>query len=179
MAGILSRREVDKARRHKLDGAPIRQFMTKGEFFVTPTDGIDTVQTLMTNHNIGQVPVIEQPGSEVIGIVTRTDLINLWQLTDPNRSVQPNLAEQLEKALSHKLLDLLREAGELATGQGAALYIVGGFVRDLLLTMLLEDDPDARAKTSPRYDLDLVVEGNAIALARRLQKQNGRTSSQP
>jgi len=39
--------------------------------------------------------------------------------------------------------------------------------------MLLEDDPDAKAKTSPRYDLDLVIEGNAITLARHLQKQNG------
>ena len=43
IVGIMSRREVDKARRHKLDGAPIRQFMKKGEFFVTPADGVDVV----------------------------------------------------------------------------------------------------------------------------------------
>lgn len=173
IVGILSRREVDKARRHKLDGAAIRQFMIKGEFFVRPTDGIEAVQALMTNHQIGQVPVINHQDDRVLGIVTRTDLINLWHLTNAEQLAQPNLADQLARTLSPELFDLLAEAGELATGQGDTLYIVGGFVRDLLLTMLLENDPQAKAKTSPRFDLDLVVEGQAIALARRLQKRNG------
>jgi len=172
IAGILSRREVDKARRHKLDGAAIRQFMTKGDFKVTPTDSIDAVQDIMTTHQIGQVPVVDHNG-ELIGIVTRTDLINLWQLAGGDQSVRTNLARPLKQTLSPALYNMLREAGELASGRGDTLYIVGGFVRDLLLTMLMEDNPKAKAKTSPRFDLDLVVEGNAIALARHLKQRNG------
>ncbi len=172
IAGVLSRREIDKARRHKLEGAIIGHFMKKGEFFVTPTDGIDAVQRLMVEQQIGQVPVVEQPSGEVIGIVTRTDLINLWHLTQDEQAHRPNLTAQLERSLSEPLLTLLHEAGELASGQGDALYIVGGYVRDLLLTLIIENG-SAAAKTSPRFDLDLVVEGDAIGLAHRLRERNG------
>ncbi len=173
IVGIMSRREVDKARRHRLDGAPIRQFMKKGEFFVTPPDSVDAVQSLMTGHQIGQVPVVNRPGGDVIGIVTRTDLINLWQSNKVEPSPHINLASQLEMAVSPALLQLLRQAGQLAAAQDDALYIVGGFVRDLLLTLLMENDPATESKTSPRFDLDLVVEGDAIALARHLQERYG------
>lgn len=178
IVGIMSRREVDKARRHKLDGAHVRQFMKKGEFFVTPGDSIDTVQALMTGEHIGQVPVLNRPGGQIIGIVTRTDLINLWQSSTHREPSQLNLASQLQKALCPDLLNLLREAGELADSRGDSLYIVGGFVRDLLLTLLLSADPAAQSKTSPRFDLDLVVEGDAIALAHQLQQRHsGRVRS--
>jgi len=173
IAGVLSRREIDKASRHKLEGAAISQFMKKGEFFVTPADSVDAVQRLMTEERIGQVPVVNQPGGEIIGIVTRTDLINLWQKANGEEAARSNLTAQLENSLSAPLLQLLRDAGELAVGQGAALYIVGGFVRDLVLTMWAGERGDPPAKTSPRFDLDLVVEGNAIELARRLSEQHG------
>jgi tRNA nucleotidyltransferase (CCA-adding enzyme) len=39
--------------------------------------------------------------------------------------------------------------------------------------MLVEDDEVAKARTSPRFDLDLVVEGDAITLARRLRERHG------
>ncbi len=73
----------------------------------------------------------------------------------------------LQQKLSVHLLDLLGQIGELARQQGDTLYLVGGFVRDLFLMTTAE------AKTSPRFDLDLVVEGEAIALAERLQQQYG------
>ncbi|MBN1220721.1 MAG: CBS domain-containing protein [Anaerolineae bacterium] len=171
IVGVLSRREIDKASRHKLEGAAISQFMKKGEFFVTPADGIDAVQKLMTEQDIGQVPVVNQPGGEIIGIVTRTDLINLWQMANSDRPTRPNLTAQLQRALSLDLFRLLGEAGELAVGKGDTLYIVGGFVRDLLLTM--RHSPQEGTKISPRFDLDLVVEGDAIALARRLRDRHG------
>ncbi len=178
IVGVLSRREIDKASRHKLEGAVISQFMKKGEFYVTPADGIDAVQKLMTEQGIGQVPVVSGPGGEVIGIVTRTDLINLWHTANSEPSTRPNLARQLERALSTPLWRLLREAGELAVGQGDTLYLVGGFVRDLVLTMWAEESGAPDAKTSPRFDLDLVVEGDAMALARRLSEYHaGRVHS--
>jgi tRNA nucleotidyltransferase (CCA-adding enzyme) len=172
IVGIISRREVDKARRHKLDGAAISQFMKKGEFYVTPSDSVDAVQQLMTEQQIGQVPVVSESDG-VIGIVTRTDLINLWQATSAENSIRPNLAGQLQATLSPELCVLLQKAGELASANGDTLYMVGGFVRDLLLTMMLANDPAGKAKTSPRFDLDLVVEGDAIALANRLKAWRG------
>ena len=173
IVGVLSRREVDKARRHKLEGAAISQFMKKGEFFVTPSDSVDAARNLMTQQGIGQVPVVDQANGQIIGIVTRTDLINLWHLVETDRSAQPDLSDALTQALSPNLLKLLREAGDLAAARGDTLYLVGGFVRDLLLTTLAADNELVKTKTSPRFDLDLVIEGDAITLARRLQERHG------
>jgi tRNA nucleotidyltransferase (CCA-adding enzyme) len=53
------------------------------------------------------------------------------------------------------LLSLITRAGEASRSQGDNLYLVGGAVRDLLLGR-------------PSTDLDLVVEGDAVGLARML-----------
>jgi tRNA nucleotidyltransferase (CCA-adding enzyme) len=57
---------------------------------------------------------------------------------------------------------LLRVAGKIGEGMGAPCYAVGGFVRDLLA--------GAHAP-----DVDLVVEGDGIAFARRLAEEIGGT----
>lgn len=67
---------------------------------------------------------------------------------------------RLEKALSHERLSLLRRIAEQAASMGMSLYMVGGFVRDLLLDR-------------PSQDFDLVVEGDALALAGALQSRYG------
>ncbi len=55
---------------------------------------------------------------------------------------------------------MVRAVGEEAAALGMPLYFVGGLVRDLLLQ-------------KPATDLDMVVEGDAIALVRRLQDRFG------
>ena len=177
IVGILSRREVDKARRHKLDGAPIHQFMTKGEFFVTPNDSLETVRNMMVDQRIGQVPVVDAVTGQLLGIVTRTDLISLRRLSEPDEADHPDLSKSLTQRLSPPLLELLYEASKQAIGHNDNLYIVGGFVRDLLLMLDApnnQKEPDQSAPPiSPRLDLDLVVEGDAIALGNRLQADHG------
>jgi len=70
-----------------------------------------------------------------------------------------NLSTQLEKYLPKPVLALTKIAGREASELGLVLYIVGGVVRDLFL---------GRAN----FDFDLVVEGDAISLARRLAKDS-------
>ena len=70
-----------------------------------------------------------------------------------------NLSTQLEKYLPKPVLALTKIAGREASELGLVLYIVGGVVRDLLL-----------CRTN--FDFDLVVEGDAISLARRLAKDS-------
>jgi tRNA nucleotidyltransferase (CCA-adding enzyme) len=157
IVGVLTRGEIDKALHHKLGGTVIRQFMRKGSFFVAPDDSVEKLQSLMMQEGLGQVPVVAN--GKIVGIVTRTDLIKLW--TEPPRpSRAEEIAQRLETAVPKPLLDLLREAGEMAADQGDSLFIVGGFVRDLLLG-------------NPTLDIDLVVEGDAIRLAQRLAKKYG------
>jgi tRNA nucleotidyltransferase (CCA-adding enzyme) len=68
-----------------------------------------------------------------------------------------NLANKIEKQLPEELVDFMQAAGKVAQSQGQSLYLVGGVVRDLLL-----------GRTN--LDLDLVIEGNAIELARKLNE---------
>ena len=67
------------------------------------------------------------------------------------------ISRELEAYLPHTLLDLLREIGSVVESGGEAAYLVGGMVRDLLLRQ-------------PSLDLDVVVEGKAIPLARQIAK---------
>ncbi|HEX78629.1 MAG TPA: CCA tRNA nucleotidyltransferase, partial [Dehalococcoidia bacterium] len=66
-----------------------------------------------------------------------------------------NLLKKMEEQLSAEIAGFLRDAGRLADGRNEKLYLVGGAVRDLLLG-------------NTNLDIDLVVEGDAIALAGEL-----------
>jgi len=158
IVGILSRREIDRAIRLNLGSMPISHYMTAGDIHVTPADSVERLQQAMTQFGVGQVPVVSD--GQIVGVVTRTDLIKLWgrpALLPPRHG---EIAAKIAAALPGALLDLLKRASGLAQEMGYPLYVVGGFVRDLLLG-------------APTLDMDLVVEGDAIKLARRLARDIG------
>jgi tRNA nucleotidyltransferase (CCA-adding enzyme) len=63
-------------------------------------------------------------------------------------------------ALPLEQLTLLRLVADEASARGLPVYIVGGFVRDLLMGQ-------------PSLDLDIVVVGDAVSLARALARKHG------
>ena len=78
-----------------------------------------------------------------------------------------NLASKIEKYLPAELVDFMRAAGQVVASRGQNLYLVGGVVRDLFLGQ-------------PNFDLDLVVEGDAIELAKQLAEVNqGKITTYP
>jgi tRNA nucleotidyltransferase (CCA-adding enzyme) len=133
--------------------------MNGGEVVIHPDDSIDHLQHLMTDTGWGQIPVINEGDGEIIGIVTRTDLLKILT-AETTQQGRPNYAEKLEGAMPKARLELLKAVAAIAFEQKSAFYIVGGFVRDLFLER-------------PSQDFDLVVEGDAIALARQLQGRYG------
>jgi tRNA nucleotidyltransferase (CCA-adding enzyme) len=66
-----------------------------------------------------------------------------------------NLARQIEQYLPRQLLELVKDISGQAAKRGQRVYLVGGVVRDLLLGY-------------PNFDLDLVVEGDAVQLAQQV-----------
>ena len=66
-----------------------------------------------------------------------------------------NLARQIEQYLPRQLLELVKDISRQAAKRGQRVYLVGGVVRDLLLGY-------------PNFDLDLVVEGDAVKLAQQV-----------
>jgi tRNA nucleotidyltransferase (CCA-adding enzyme) len=82
-------------------------------------------------------------------------------LVHAESSVQARLERTVDRHAEGRLW-LLRSAGKIGEGIGAPVYAVGGFVRDLLM-----------GGEAP--DVDLVVEGDGTAFARRLGEEIGGT----
>lgn len=156
--GLLTRRAVDRALSHKLN-LPARNLMEAGKVTATPGDPIESLQRQMIDTGWGQIPVVDPQSGELIGIVTRTDLLKTLA-PEPALPGRYNFAARLESALPPAHLALLKAIAAAAHRQHNALYVVGGFVRDLILER-------------PSLDFDLVVEGNAIRLAKALAAQWG------
>ncbi|MEE9512695.1 MAG: CBS domain-containing protein, partial [Anaerolineales bacterium] len=164
VCGLLTRRAVDRALSHGMSSQPVSRIMEAGNLVVRMDDSVNHLQKVMIEHGWGQIPVVDPDSGEIVGIVTRTDLLNSLG-TGLEREYKPSLAGELEEALSGPRLALLRLVAREAEERGDALYIVGGFVRDLILS-------------APSVDYDLVVEGDAIGLARNLAAAyGGRESS--
>jgi tRNA nucleotidyltransferase (CCA-adding enzyme) len=157
VVGLLTRRAVDRAVAHNLNVTAV-SLMNAGEVSVTPADSLEHLQRLMTDSGWGQIPVVRPDNGEIIGIVTRTDLLKT--LTRRQPPVPANLSARLQDALPPEHLALLRRVADTAHAQHTPIFIVGGFVRDLLLER-------------PSLDFDIVVEGDAIALARALVQAYG------
>jgi len=157
--GLLTRRAVDRALAHRLN-LPAASLMDAGEVTVTPKDTVEHLQQLMAESGWGQVPVVDPESGNVIGIVTRTDLLKMIGGGEALMAEHNNYAERLEAALPPVRVKFLKAIADLASDQHIPIYIVGGFVRDLILNR-------------PSMDFDIVVEGDAIQLARSLEKKYG------
>ncbi len=78
-----------------------------------------------------------------------------------------NIGKNIEAYLPPEILALVKAAGGIAASKGQRAYLVGGVVRDLFLKRR-------------NLDLDLVVEGDALALARQLAKgRDGKLVTHP
>ncbi|MBN1260366.1 MAG: CBS domain-containing protein [Anaerolineae bacterium] len=156
VVGLVTRTAVDRAVRHHWSHFPVQRIMDAGAVTVAPEDSAERVRTLMIEKGWGQIPVVD--GARVAGVVTRTDLIRL----PPSEREQERqqIALRMEHAFPARLLALIRRVGQAAAEQNDQLYFVGGIVRDLLLGQ-------------PIVDVDLVVEGDAIALCRALTQHYG------
>jgi len=158
VVGLLNRREVDRAISHGLD-ITVESLMLAGGVTISPDASLEDLQTLMGTSSWGQVPVVSPESTEIIGIVTRTDLINTLS---PNSELpsQEEVAEKLARAIPPERLALLHALASEASKINLPIFVVGGFVRDLLLG-------------HPSLDFDVVVEGDAIFFAHRLSDQFG------
>ena len=162
--GLVTRRAVDRAMSHEMGGQAVGRIMRAGTIAVRPSDSIERVQQLMAAEGWGQIPVLPEAadggdGERPIGIVTRTDLLNVLCKPLPE-APESDLRRQLARAFSPELWALVLVVSETAARLKMPIYFVGGLVRDLLLGQ-------------PPTDLDIVVEGDAIRLVRELGARFG------
>ncbi|TCP63785.1 tRNA nucleotidyltransferase (CCA-adding enzyme) [Heliophilum fasciatum] len=175
LVGVISRRDLDKAGLHGLRHAPVKGFMSRKVISIPPETTLAEIQRLMIEHDIGRLPVMEQ--GKLVGIVSRTDVLRMLHGESTPVQYRANfcsvpggganalrpegsLRAQLEERLPPALWQLLQDVSELAERMNCGVYVVGGFVRDLLLKV-------------NNLDIDLVVEGDGIAFATALAVQLG------
>lgn len=165
--GIVSKRDVDKARHHKLDHAPVRGFMSHPVITVAPDTVLSKIQSTMIEHGIGRVPVLDEETQELLGLVGRAELLRALYGDDEPHFLEPGRVlpvrrivdkPELLQRIEPELRALYEELGKVAAELNMVAYLVGGCVRDLVLQ---------RNNT----DLDFVVEGSAIELVHELAKR--------
>ena len=177
LIGIISRRDLDIALHHGFSHAPVKGYMTGNLKTITPDTSLPEIESLMVTYDIGRLPVLDD--GRLVGIVTRTDILReLHQLTIQNRESKTEnyiqnlgLNTELENRLTPQLWELLTTASQEAEKRGWHLYLVGGAVRDLLLS-------ETENHTLMINDIDLVVDGfhktanvgAGVELAKALQR---------
>ncbi|MCB0106426.1 MAG: CBS domain-containing protein [Caldilineaceae bacterium] len=169
LLGVITRREADRAINHGLGDAPVRRFMQAGEVTVRPSDSVQQLRQRMIESSWGQIPVVDDQGV-IIGIVTRTDLIKLWDGDPATKDRKAEIDKRLHTLLAPAQYRLLQRIGVEVDEMDFAVYIVGGFVRDLLLNGgLFHNGNDA----IDALDMDIVIEGDAVAFAEHVRAQYG------
>ena len=161
IVGLLTLRDADKALEHGLHKSTVRDVMLAGNITLNPEDPIALLEEKMVDSGWGQIPIVNYR-DDLIGIVTRTDLIKHWGNTHPTQTNdQAKIsADDIQDVLGKNVLALIEKMGKLAQEADMTMYMVGGVVRDILLQR-------------PNDDIDFVLEGNAISFATDLQTQFG------
>lgn len=169
LAGLITAKEADNAVRNGLAHAPVKGFMTKKVVTVAPDAPAAGVQDILSSSDIDRVPVIEK--GEIIGIISRREILRKIHgpsyrlpikapMEASRRFSPPEIKGRLDALLPHKVRTLLSRLGDIADEEDVHVYLIGGFVRDLLMN-------------HRNLDIDLVVEGNGIFFARSIVKVLG------
>ncbi|MGZ4386744.1 MAG: CBS domain-containing protein [Gaiellaceae bacterium] len=153
LVGAVNREDLDKALGHGLGQAPVRAIMTADVTVCSPQTPLPELRHLLVEAPAGRVAVVDR--GEVAGVVTRSDLLRALGTGEPSAGrEEPSLSRELGRIPG---LSQLREAIAAVGGSYEGIYLVGGSVRDMLLG-------------APSFDVDIAVEGDAIALARELAR---------
>ena len=173
ITGIISRQMVERAISHDLGDLQVQDYMASDVEVLSLNATLADIQDIIIEHRQRLVPIVHE--RELKGIITRTDLLNrlvndpsnlpknlLHESEYPSLERSRNLTHLLIGFLSRDVITLLQTVGEVADDFVYKAFVVGGFVRDLLLK-------------KANMDLDFVVEGDGITFAKRLaQRLNGR-----
>jgi tRNA nucleotidyltransferase (CCA-adding enzyme) len=166
LLGLISRQTVEKGIYHGLKSHPVKDYMNTEVATVDPDAAIAEIRDRLVINKQRIVPVVEN--GKVIGLVSRTDLLHLLisehdeaQWSQPLRT--KNIESQMRERLPKPILEILQQIGRVAAELKFTAYVVGGFVRDLLLR-------------HENLDIDIVIEGDAIVFARKFAVKFGARS---
>ena len=165
LAGIISRQVVQKALYHGLKELDVSEYMTTDFEPITAGADLNQIKELIIERNQRFLPVIDDKQA-IVGAITRKDLLRALYDQENLESVKSdedhegsrkmrrkNVKGLINESFPADLIQIFRQLGDLADELSLNIFLVGGVVRDLMLRR-------------PNLDIDIVVEGDGIALAR-------------
>ncbi|MCK5507037.1 MAG: CBS domain-containing protein, partial [Desulfobacterales bacterium] len=171
LLGCITRQVIEKAIYHRLGDIPVKEYMSSEPATVAPDADIFEIQQKIIDSKQRILPVIDN--DKLTGVITRTDLLNILvrqsqhttanlpdPLREPIQARTRNVINFMNERLPKRILGILRDIGRVAAEIDCRAYVVGGFVRDLFLYRSNED-------------IDIVIEGDGIAFAKRYAKKVG------
>ncbi|MCL0030128.1 CBS domain-containing protein [Thermodesulfovibrionales bacterium] len=170
--GVISREVVEKALFHGFGKSSCLDFATIDVITASPDTPISDIEASMIEQNQRFVSVVD--GDRIIGAITRTDILRVMYEdflrkskvstrglpVDATFGTERNISKILMERLPAHIYEFLRMAGTVAEEIGFSSYLVGGCVRDMLMG-------------TENLDIDVVVEGDGIAFARKLGEKIG------
>jgi tRNA nucleotidyltransferase (CCA-adding enzyme) len=156
LVGGVPREDLDKAIGHDLAHAPVKAVMSGRVTTCAEETTLGELQRLVTLAEDGRVAVVRE--GRVVGVVSRSDLLRALE-GRPGAPPAPEASLASELASVDALAPVFEAVAALGD-RAEGVYLVGGTVRDILLG---EDG----------FDVDIAVEGDAIAFARDLAQALG------
>jgi tRNA nucleotidyltransferase (CCA-adding enzyme) len=167
VVGTVTRQILDAALQHGWGGRPVETVMAPGMEWISPEAPAEEVGERMLARHPRFVLVGDPQEGRPLGVVTRMQLLRhlhgrlagleerIDRRAGSQRERHEPIGRLLQKRLPPFLLSRVETIAAVSREHGIPVYLVGGFVRDLLLER-------------ENRDLDLVVEGDGLGFARLL-----------
>jgi tRNA nucleotidyltransferase (CCA-adding enzyme) len=150
LVGVVGREDLDRAVAHGLSHAPVKGIMSSRVASCDERTPLAELQRLLSGGG-DRIAVLRE--DRVVGVVTRSDVLRaLGERGAPPERPGPVLRDELARL---ERLQPVFEAVAAVSEPFEGVYLVGGTVRDILLG-------------ERSFDVDIAVEGDAIALAQAL-----------
>lgn len=160
--GIITRQVADRALLHGLEGMAVKDCMTTDFDWVSPGTSVEEIRDKVMMHGQRLLPVLEDKKPK--GVITRTDLLKLLQEELKEKPLADKRTKDLSRHMRDRLpewvMEILKQAGKTASALGFKAFLVGGFVRDIVLNI-------------ENLDIDIVIEGDGIAFAEAFAREKG------
>jgi tRNA nucleotidyltransferase (CCA-adding enzyme) len=169
--GYISRQIIEKIIHHKLEHLSVKEYMNSDITTISTNSTLSKIEEIILENRQRILPV--KKNDRIEGVITKTDLLNF--LVQHNKDIKQsekggiNTIKEAKKRKINNIIsqrldnyyqDLLISLGNIGSSLGYGTYVVGGFVRDLLINREIDD-------------IDVVVEGDGIAFAKKFAEKNG------